>query len=175
MKPSDNSKVTKLADFQGTKFLLFVVLLYLILFFVDKNKTIESLYRLVKNTWSVLPVFLLVIFLTAVINYYFGKEKIARMLQTASSFKMYLISLLAGIISHGPVFVWYPLLKELQSKGLKNKALVTFIYARSIKLTLLPIMIGFFGQLYTVVFVFFIALAAVLQGVVFSIIYNPDD
>ena len=176
MKPSNKSPMpAKKPQLQGLKFLAFVVVLYVVLFFVNPEKTVESLQHFVKNTLSVLPIFLLVIFLTALINYYFTKEKIAKMMQTSSPVKMYLVSLFAGIISHGPVFVWFPLLKDLKDKGFKNSSLVTFIYARSIKLTLLPVMIGFFGQLFTLIFMGYIALAAIIQGIFFDFFYTEKE
>ncbi len=168
MKPLDKRKQDK--GFQGLKFLGFVALLYVVLFFFNKETTLESLQYFVKNTLSVIPIFIFVIVLTAVIQYFFPKEKIGKMLQSNSRSKTYTVSLIAGIISHGPVFAWFPLLKNLQTKGLKDNYIITFLYARSIKLTLLPIMIGFFGQLYSLIFMVYIAIAALIQGLIFSIL-----
>jgi uncharacterized membrane protein YraQ (UPF0718 family) len=136
----------------------------------DSEKTLRSLDVFIKNTLSVIPIFLLVILLTAAINYFYPKEKIGKILQNASDFKTYFISLIAGIISHGPVFAWYPLLKNLKDKGLKNSALVVFLYGRNIKLTLLPVMIGFFGKLFSMIFILYIAAAALIQGLIFALI-----
>jgi len=165
-----NPKAGQKKGFQGVQFLAVVILIYIVLYFVNQDKTLESLQHFVKNTLSVLPIFLFVIFLTAVINYYFPKERIGKMFQGKSKFRTYTISLLAGIISHGPVFVWYPLLKNLREKGVQDGALVTFLYGRNIKLTLLPIMIGFFGQLFTIIFMVYIAIAAIIQGLLYTAI-----
>ena len=170
MKALDKSKQEP--GFQGLKFLSFVAVLFFVSYLYDKSKTYEAFHYFIKNTWSVLPVFLFVIILTAIINYYFPKQRIAKMLQGKSRFRTYTVSLLAGIISHGPVFVWYPLLKNLKDKGLQDGALVTFLYARSIKLTLLPVMIGFFGQLFSLVFMAYIAIAAILQGIIYELFFG---
>jgi len=164
MKASDKQQ----KKFQGTKLLAVVIILYIVLYFFKQEKTIESLKHFGKNTLSIIPIFIFVIFLTAVINYYYPKQKIAKMLQGKSSAKTYFISLIAGIISHGPVFAWFPLLKDLKDKGVKEGGLVTFFYGRGIKLTLLPVMISFFGQLFTLIFVAYIAVAAVLQGIIYE-------
>jgi len=156
--------------FKGFVFLGIVVLLYIILYFVDSQKTTESLQYFFKNTLRVLPIFLLVIVLTALINFYFPKGKIIKILQGKSRFRTYIYSLIAGIVSHGPIFVWYPLLNELRQKGISKGTLVTFFYGRSIKLTLIPIMIGFFGQIYTLIFMVYIAIAALLQGVLYDFV-----
>ena len=166
MKKSDNPE--KKPQFQGLKLFGFVVLLYIVLYFYKIDKIIESLHHLGKNTLQIIPIFIFVIFLTAVINYYYPKQKIAKMLQGKSATKTYVVSLIAGIISHGPVFAWFPLLKDLKDKGVKEGGLVTFFYGRGIKLTLLPVMISYFGQLYTIIFIGYIAVAAVLQGIIYE-------
>jgi len=172
MKNSDKSMSG--TGFQGVKFLVFVIILFVISYFYDVDKTSKAFHYLIKNTASVVPVFLFVIILTAIINYYFPKQRIAKMLQGKSRLRTYSVSLVAGIISHGPVFVWYPLLKNLKDKGLQDGALVTFLYGRSIKLTLLPVMIGFFGQVFTWVFMGYIAIAALIQGFIYEIFFAKD-
>jgi uncharacterized membrane protein YraQ (UPF0718 family) len=167
MKKSDNQK----KQFQGTKLMMIVMAIYVLLYFINANKTIDCLKHFGKNTLSIIPIFLFVIVLTAVINYYFPKEKIAKLLQGKSNFATYSISLVAGIISHGPVFAWFPLLKDLKDKGVKNGGLVTFFYGRGIKLTLLPVMISYFGFLYTMIFIAYIAVFAILQGILFEKVY----
>jgi len=166
MKKSDKQNQKK--QFQGTKLMLVVILLYIVLFFINKSKTLDSLVHFGKNTLSIIPIFLFVIVLTAIINYYFPKEKIAKLLQGKSNFATYSISLIAGIVSHGPVFAWFPLLKDLKDKGVKEGGLVTFFYGRGVKLTLLPVMINYFGFLYTMIFIAYIAVFAVVQGIIFE-------
>ncbi len=168
MKNGQQLDSNKNKKFQGEKFLLFVILLYGILFLINSKKTIHSLELFGKNTLKIVPIFLFVILIMAIINYYFPKERIAKMFQKKSKFQILMVSLAAGIISHGPVYAWFPMLKNLQNKGLPKSALVTFFYGRSIKLSLLPVMIGFFGQLYTLIFMLFIALAALIQGVLYA-------
>ncbi len=170
MKQSAKKSTTKKRSFQGISFLIIVIFIYIILYFVNPQKTLESLNHFIKNTSSVLPVFIFVIILTAIINYYYPKERLAKILQGKSNMQTYLLSLLAGTISMGPIFTWYPLLKNLKDKGLPDGAIVTFIYGKSIKLTLIPIMIGFFGLSYTLVFMIFIAVAALIQGLLYAFI-----
>jgi uncharacterized membrane protein YraQ (UPF0718 family) len=167
MKKSDNQK----KQFQGTKLMLIVMAIYILLYFINATKTIDSLKHFAKNTISIIPIFLFVIVLTAIINYYFPKEKTAKLLQGKSNFATYSISLIAGIVSHGPVFAWFPLLKDLKDKGVKKGGLVTFFYGRGIKLTLLPVMISYFGFLYTMIFIAYIAAFAILQGILFEKVY----
>ncbi len=170
MKPSNNQK----AKFKGRPFLLIVIVVYIVLYFVKKDKTLESLRHFGKNTLMIIPIFIFVILLTATINYFYPKDKIAKMLKGKAKHKTYLISLLAGIISHGPIFAWYPLLKNMKDKGLSNGAIVIFTYGKAIKLSLLPVMIGFFGQLYTIIFMLYIAIAALVQGYIYDKFFGKD-
>jgi len=162
---SSNKPKTKL---KGIPFLFIIVAIYIILYFINKKKTLESLHHFGKNTLIIAFIFIFVILLTATINYYYPKEKITKILKGKATYKTYLISLLAGIISHGPIFAWYPLLENIKDKGLSNGAIVIFVYGKAIKLSLLPVMIGFFGQLYTIIFMIYIAIAALIQGYIYD-------
>ncbi len=154
--------------FKGLPFLFAVFILYAVLYFFEPERITVCVRQWGKNLLLLLPVFAFVIFLTALIVYYFPKQKIAKMLKGKSRIKSYNISLLAGIISHGPIFAWYPLLQELQQSGWSKGGLVTFIYGKSVKLTLLPLMIGFFGLGYTLIFSLYISAGALVQGFLFD-------
>ncbi len=165
MKKDTKNRKSK---FKGFPFLLAVLILYIVLYFIKPERITECIYRWGKNFLFLLPVFALVIFLSALVAYYFPKEKIAKMLKGKSRLRGYNISLIAGIISHGPIFAWFPLLHTLQQSGWSKGGLVTFIYGKSVKLTLIPLMIGFFGLRYTLVFSFFISVGALVQGFLFD-------
>ena len=167
MKQSNKKKEEK-QKFKGIGFMLFVAVLYLILYFFHSDQIQESVKHFGKNLLMLLPIFLLVILLSAIINYFFPKEKIVKMLQKQSTYKTYIYSLVAGIISHGPIFAWFPLLKELKDKGISKGTLITFIYGRSIKITLLPVMLGFFGKWYVIIFIFYLAIGALVQGFIYD-------
>ena len=155
-------------EFKGIALLLFVVVLYIVLSFFQTDEIIKSLKHYGKTILIIIPIFLIVILLTSIINYYFPKEKIATMLQSKSKLTTSLLSLIAGIISHGPIMAWFPLLDSLKEKGVSKGGLVTFFYGRSVKLTLLPVMIGFFGGLYTSIYIFYLAAGAVVQGIIYD-------
>jgi len=52
------------------------------------------------------------------------------------------------VISMGPIYAWYPLLKELRGKGATNSFIAVFLGNRAVKPFLLPIMISYFGGMY---------------------------
>ena len=61
------------------------------------------------------------------------------------------LSALAGIISTGPIYVWYPMLKDLREKGAKHFLIAVFLVNRAVKPFLLPVIISFFGWIYALV------------------------
>lgn len=65
--------------------------------------------------------------------------------------KGWIFSIVAGILSIGPIYVWYPLLSDLREKGMRTSFMGTFLYNCSVKLPLLPIMIYYFESIYTLI------------------------
>jgi len=62
------------------------------------------------------------------------------------------------------MYAWYGMLQDMRSHGLKDGLIATFMYARAVKLPLLPFMVDLFGLLFTVVMTLYILIASVLQG-----------
>ena len=61
----------------------------------------------------------------------------------------------SGIISMGPIYAWYPLLKEMRKKGATNSLIAVFLGNRAVKPFLLPIMISYFGWVYVALLTLF--------------------
>ena len=81
-------------------------------------------------------------------------------------------ALLGGIISHGPMYAWYGLLNDLRQNGAKEELLIIFLYARAIKIPMIPFSIAVFGTPFTIAISIYILLFAILQGKLFSYIDN---
>ena len=87
-----------------------------------------------------------------------------------SGTKGWLLSISAGILSHGPIYVWYPLLKDLRNHGMRIGLIAAFIYSRAIKIPLLPLMIYYFGFMFVVLLTIYMIIAAVIQGKIIDIV-----
>ena len=72
--------------------------------------------------------------------------------------------LAAGMLSTGPAYAWYGLLADLRTRGMRSALLAVLLYARAIKLPLLPLLAHYFGFAYMLVLSLFIALFALLNG-----------
>ena len=87
-----------------------------------------------------------------------------------SGVKGWLWVLIAGVISHGPMYIWYPLLEDLRSQGMKDAFIVVFFASRTIKIPLLPLMIDYFGLTFTLVLSFYLLVGALIQGLIMEIL-----
>ncbi len=86
-------------------------------------------------------------------NRYVSPALVARFLGQNTGLKGILLSSLAGILSMGPIYAWYPLFKSLKDKGAATFIIANFIGCRSIKPPLFPVLIGYFGWRFASVFV----------------------
>ena len=81
-----------------------------------------------------------------------------------------MLSAAAGIISMGPVYAWYPLLKELREKGAANSLMAIFINSRAVKPFLLPVMISYFGVRYVMVLTLVTMAGTIVAGYITGIL-----
>jgi len=151
-------------SFRGKYLLATVIILYGLFFLFNGQSTLLALQKSSSILIKILPIFAVVILFTAVINYLLRPRQIARHLGKDSGRRGWLWVLAAGVISHGPMYAWYPLLEDLRKHGLKDGLIVVFFASRTIKIPLLPMMIDYFGLVFTIVLSVYILLGALIQG-----------
>jgi len=95
---------------------------------------------------------------------------IVRFLGQGSGSKGIFLSATAGIISMGPIYAWYPLLKELREKGATHSLIAVFLGNRAVKPILLPIMISYFGWVYVILLTLFTIAGSLAVGYLVSIL-----
>jgi len=147
-------------------FLFIVVMAYLITGFFDTDIPVKAAKLSLGTLIRLIPVFLLVLFFMALFDYFINILEVAKKINKTSGVKRYLIAMIGGLISSGPVYMWYPLLKEMRDKGIGCDSIAVFIYCRSIKPPLIPIMIFYFGLKYTIILSFVIAIMSIIQGII---------
>lgn len=158
------SKKKKL-EFKGIKFLFFVIIIYIVIFLFDRQNFSLSLEKSYEVLLKLLPIFVMIIIITTLINYFLKPKFIMKHFGKDSGVKAWVYATLGGIVSHGPMYAWYPMLTQLRENGLKDGLLATFMYTRSIKIPFIPIMIDYFGMLFTIILFIYIIIGGVLQGV----------
>lgn len=95
----------------------------------------------------------LAIVIMAAFNLVLSPAQITRFLGRGAGLKGLLFSTLAGVLSMGPIYAWYPLFKNLKDKGASTLLIANFIGCRSVKLALVPVLISSFGWRYAAIFV----------------------
>ena len=156
--------------FTGQYFLLFVIILYIILYLFDSDKTIDSLRSSGELLYSILPILLFVIMFMTLIFWLIKPQLIKKYMGKGSGLKGWAIALATGILSHGPLYVWYPMLRDLREHGMKNSLISVFLSNRSVKLPFLPMMVFYFGGLFVLILVIYMILASLVQGWIFEIL-----
>ena len=157
-------------SFRG-KYLLFTVMIfYGILFFFDTQTAQLALLKTVTTLIKILPILIVVILFTALLNYFFKPRQIVTHLGQDSGINGWLWALMAGILSHGPMYVWYSLLEDLRIHGMRDGLIVVFFASRAIKIPLLPMMIDYFGWAFTLILSFYILIGALIQGWILEIL-----
>lgn len=163
-------KQEKPFSFRGKYFFAFVCCVYLLIFVLDQEKAIAALFRGGAVLEKVLPIFLVVIVLTSLLNYLLKPKKITAHLGEESGLKGWLWALASGVVSHGPMYIWYPFFEELLGNNVRKGLIVTFFASRTIKLPMLPMMIDYFGVTFTVVLTLYILICALIQGWLYTFI-----
>lgn len=116
----------------------------------------------------------LVLILIFLINLFLNPAKVAKYLGRTSGLKGIALSAAAGIISAGPIYAWYPLLKDLKEKGASDSSISIFLYNRAVKPILLPIMIAYFGLPFVVVLTVLMLAASMVIGYAITIFGASD-
>ncbi|MCK4339447.1 MAG: permease [Candidatus Cloacimonetes bacterium] len=146
----------------GIYFLSAIILVYIILFLIDLYGAKESVTISLKIFKSIIPILIIVIVFTALINYFLNPQKTSKYLSKESGIKGWSIAAISGIISHGPPFVWYPMIQGLRDKGMGTGLSAVFFYNRAIKIPLLPMMIFYFSLKFVVVLTVLMIIASLV-------------
>lgn len=161
-------QIKKLQKFPGSwYFLASVLLVYLSAFFTNPEVFFTATNFFLEIFVEILPVFFTVFVLMAAANYWVSPELIIKHLSGRGS-KKWLIVIIGGILSSGPIYLWYPLLADLRKKGMNYGLVASFLYNRAIKIPLLPIAIFYFGWAYVAVLTAAMVGASVIQGLLIN-------
>ncbi len=148
----------------GLYFFLIVILFYAVVGIFNFEAVVSSLYFFKNILIKIIPILLFIFCLMFVINYFTKPDTLVKYLGKDSGILGYFYATITGIISTGPIYMWYPLLNELQKHKVKNGLIATFLYNRAIKPALLPLFIYYFGLAYAVVLTIVMVFVSMLQG-----------
>ncbi len=168
-------KKKKKSYFFSILFLILVLFIYLIIFLFHS----DSFFKAIEFTYSILltivPVLFLVFLIMALFNYYLKPKTVSKYLGGNAGWKGWSLSTLFGIFSHGSIYIWYPLLKQLHQKGMSYGFIAVFLYNRAVKIPLLPALILYFGLTYTIVLLFVMIIAGLIEGKIVDIMMKKSQ
>ncbi len=97
-------------------------------------------------------------------NYFTDPRTVSKYVGKGSGIKGWLLAVFAGMLSHGPIYAWYPLLRDLRNQGMKSGLIAVFLYNRAIKIPLLPLMVYYFRIPFVVILTSYMIVASIIQG-----------
>jgi len=148
-------------------FLIIVILAYLFLLFFNRELFYSCIFFFQKILLKIIPVFIAVFVLMVFTNYFITQEFIIKHTRKRGVKKWFFI-IIGGILSSGPIYMWYPLLADLKSKGLSYGFIACFLYNRAIKIPLLPLIILYFGWKFVIILSLTMIAASVIQGIIIN-------
>lgn len=145
-------------------FLLSMVIIYLLVFLLDPARALLALQFCLEMLKKLVPILGLVSVFMLLNNLLVKPNWVKNHVGRDSGWKGVIIAVVAGILSMGPIYVWYGILQDLQKKGMRTSLVASFLYARSVKPQLLPLMIYYFGWLYALVLVIYLVIFSIFNG-----------
>lgn len=129
-----------------------VGVLYLILWVSVPDRTLHALVAAGRILIQVSGPLTLAFFLMFLLGLFVTPIHVTRFMGRKAGALGLLLSSLAGIVSMGPVYAWYPFLSSLKEKGASDLFLANFLSNRAVKPVLIPLMISYFGWRFSLVF-----------------------
>jgi len=148
----------------GWIFLLVILGLYGALAIVNKEMCGQALSlstKMMANLWLVL---VMVFLLLLVADLLLKPEWVRRNLGRDAGLRGWLMAIVGGVLASGPIYAWYALLADLREKGLPMPLAAVFLYSRALKVPLLPLMIHYFGMVYTIVLCLYLLVFSIISG-----------
>jgi uncharacterized membrane protein YraQ (UPF0718 family) len=158
----------KLKQLSGSwYFLLIIIFVYIITSIFSRQIYLESLIFFNNIIFKIVPIFVLVFVLMTLSNYFITPKIIIKHLKS-KGLKKWVFVIIGGILSSGPIYMWYPLLADLKNKGLSYGLIACFLYNRAVKIPLLPLIMFYFNWQYVLVLTITMIIASIFQGVLLN-------
>jgi uncharacterized membrane protein YraQ (UPF0718 family) len=146
-------------------FPLGVAVVYLVIYATSSDRAVLALMDSGKVLRQIaLPLFLAFLMMM-ILNWSVSPARVRHYLGGRAGIKGIFLSSLAGIVSMGPLVAWLPFLSAIREKGGADFHLANFLSSRAVKPVLLPVMIGYFGWRFSIVFTALNLVGALLVAV----------
>jgi uncharacterized membrane protein YraQ (UPF0718 family) len=152
-----------------------VIIIYGVLFFFSPDTVLAALGSSGNVFVKVLLPLSLVFILMLALNIFLKPGHIVRYIGKGAGIRGVFLSVMAGIISMGPIYAWYPLLKGLREKGAEASLIAIFLGNRAVKPFLLPVMISYLGWAYTLLLTVLTCLGSLVAGYTVSLLEKARE
>jgi uncharacterized membrane protein YraQ (UPF0718 family) len=95
---------------------------------------------------------------------FFSARRLLKGIGGREGWKIWFVAIAGGIVSSGPVYIWYPFLAQLREQGLSHGFIACFMYNRAIKVPLIPLMLAYFSPGYIITLTLVMVLMSIAQG-----------
>lgn len=149
-------------------FLVAMILIYSVVSFFNYELFTSSLNFFVDILIKIIPIFIFIFILMVITNLFVTPKFILKYLEKDKGIKKWVFAIIGGVLSSGPIYMWYPLLADLKEKGISDGLISCFLYNRAIKIPLLPLMVVYFSWKYIIILAFVMMFASVIQGIIIN-------
>ncbi|MEA2074359.1 MAG: permease [Euryarchaeota archaeon] len=156
--------------YYGLYFLGAVIGLYIVLYLLKPDSIQKALKASGNVLIQIVPVLFLILILMGIVNYFVKPKTVSKYVGKGSGIKGWFLAVSTGMLSHGPIYIWYPLLKDLRDQGMRSGLVAVFLYNRAIKIPLLPLMVYYFGTVFVVLLLIYMVIASIVEGKVIEMI-----
>lgn len=159
----------------GWTFLALVLAAHAAFALIAPEQVREALAAFLPMLRSIAPALAFTFALLFLADLFLTPARVEGWLGRRSGLHGWLLAAAGGMLSSGPIYAWYALLGELRRKGMKTALVAVFLYARAIKLPLLPLMAHYFGVQYTVLLTLFLVAFSILSGLAMGRLDRPEE
>ncbi len=145
-------------------FLAAVILVYIVVACINFSLFSKSVALFSNLIVKIVPIFIVIYILMTITHYFITPGFITEHF-AESGIKKWIFIIIGGILSTGPIYMWYPLLADLRKKGVQYGYIATFLYSRAIKIPLLPVILFYFSIKYVVILTAAMIVMSVMQGI----------
>lgn len=159
----------KLKEIEGKwYFLVIIILAYFFIYIINFGLFSSSLNFFLNLLVKIIPIFVIIFFLMIFVNYFITSEFILKHFKKDKGIKKWVFVVIGGILSSGPIYMWYPLLSDLKERGVSEGLIACFLYNRAIKIPLFPLAIVYFGLKFIIILSLVVIFGSVIQGIIIN-------
>lgn len=148
------------------KFLLATGIVFGVFLALDSAAAKTALFSALVLFVKIFPILILVFLINLAINALVKPGTLQKHMGQDSGLLGYFYAVLSGILIGGPPYLLFPLLADFQKSGVRNAYLATFLFNRNVKIPYIPVMIYYFGLVYTVIISILLIIFSVLNGII---------